>query len=223
MKENKLVYENYLDTSKTIAKELFEKIFYPWEILPLIKDFIYKLGENLPSDKFEKINENVWAAKNATISKSAYICGPAIIDENAEIRHCSFIRGNVIVGKNSVVGNSSELKNCILFDNVQVPHFNYVGDSILGYKSHMGAGAIISNVKSDKSNVAVKYQNQKIETGFRKFGAVLGDNAEIGCNAVLNPGTILGRNTSVYPTSMVRGVIEENSIFKNSGEIIKKI
>lgn len=223
MKENKLVYENYLDTSKTIAKELFEKIFYPWEILPLIKDFIYKLGENLPIDKFEKINENVWVAKNAKVSKSAYICGPAIIDENAEIRHCSFIRGNVIVGKNSVVGNSSELKNCILFDNVQVPHFNYVGDSILGYKSHMGAGAIISNVKSDKSNVAVKYQNQKIETGFRKFGAVLGDNAEIGCNTVLNPGTILGRNTSVYPTSMVRGVIEENSIFKNSGEIIKKI
>lgn len=223
MKENKLNYKNFLDTSKTISKEIFKDIFYAWEVLPLIKNFVLKLGESLPKDKFEQIGTDVWIAKSAKIANSAHIDGPTIIDENAEIRHCAFIRGSVIVGKNSVVGNSTELKNCILFDNVQVPHFNYVGDSILGYKSHLGAGAIISNVKSDKTNVTVKYENQKIETNLRKFGAILGDHVEIGCNSVMNPGTIIGQNSSVYPTSMVRGVIDENVIFKNSGQIVKKI
>ncbi len=223
MKENKLNYKNFLDTSKTISEEIFKDIFYAWEVLPLIKNFISKLGNSLPENKFEKISSDIWIAKNAKIDNSAHIDGPAIIDENAEIRHCAFIRGNVIVGKNSVVGNSTELKNCILFDNVQVPHFNYVGDSILGYKSHLGAGAIISNVKSDKTNVTIKYENQKIETDLRKFGAILGNNVEIGCNSVINPGTIIGQNSSVYPTSMVRGVIDENIIFKNSGQIVKKI
>lgn len=223
MKESALNYKNFLDTSKTISKEIFENIFYAWEVLPLIKDFIITLGNSLPEDKFEKIGSDVWIAKNAKISETAHISGPTIIDENAEIRHCAFIRGSVIVGKNTVIGNSTELKNCILFDNVQVPHFNYVGDSVLGYKAHLGAGAIISNVKSDKKNVVVKYENQKIETDLRKFGAILGNHAEVGCNSVLNPGTLIGENSIIYPTSMVRGVIKENMIFKNSGKIVERI
>lgn len=223
MTENALNYKNFLDTSKTLAKDIFENTFYAWEVLPNVKDFVLSLGNSLPNDKFEKIGSDIWIAKNATIDKSAHIEGPTIIDENTEIRHCAFIRGSVIVGKNCVAGNSTELKNCILFDNVQVPHFNYVGDSILGYKAHLGAGAIISNVKSNKTNVVVKYKNQKIETGLRKFGAILGDNVEIGCNSVINPGTIIGRNSIIYPTSMVRGVIKENVILKNSGEVVEKI
>ena len=218
-----LNYKNFLDMSHTIAEKIFEKINYPWEALSLIKDFIKEVGPTLSKEEYDEVAENVWVSKKATIFPSAHIEGPTIIQENAQIRHCAFIRGSAIVGKNCVVGNSTELKNVILFDNVQVPHFNYVGDSILGYKSHMGAGSITSNVKSDKSLVAVKLGEKKIQTDLKKFGAILGDYVEIGCNAVLNPGTIIGRNSTVYPTSMVREVIEESSILKNNGKIIKKI
>lgn len=204
---------------ETIAKDLLQKEKYPWECLPKISEFIIELGEKLDKEKFEKKGENIWIAKTAKIAPSASITGPTIIDENAEIRHCAFIRGKAIVGKNAVVGNSVELKNCILFNNTQVPHYNYVGDSILGYKAHMGAGSITSNVKSDKTNVVIKGK-EKIETNLRKVGAFLGDGAEIGCNSVLNPGTVIGKNTSVYPLSCVRGVIPENSIYKNPKEIV---
>ena len=220
----KLNYSNFLDLSQSISKDLFKDCKFPWEAIPLIKEFIISLGKSLPKESFEEIKENVWVSKNnVKIYPSAHIDGPAIIDENAEIRHCAFIRGSVIIGKNCVVGNSTELKNVILFNNVQVPHFNYVGDSILGYKSHLGAGAITSNVKSDRSLVTIKHGDIKIDTGLKKFGAIIGDYVEIGCNAVLNPGTIIGRNSSVYPTTMVRGIIEENTILKNTGEKIKKI
>lgn len=211
------------DFSRTIAKEIIVSKEYPWEVLAEIKNYIIKLGNELPLDKFEKIGENIWIAKTAKIAKTAEINGPCIIDENAEIRHCAFIRGSAIIGKECVVGNSTELKNCILFDNVQVPHFNYVGDSILGYKSHMGAGAVTSNVKSDKSLVEVKVDNSTIKTGLKKFGAMLGDNVEVGCNSVLCPGTIIGKNTNIYPLSMVRGVVGENKIFKDKGQIIDKV
>ena len=208
---------------ETIAKELFDGLTYPWEALPLIKDFIIKLGQSLPEDRYEQVKENVWIAKSANVFPSAYINGPAIIDEGAEVRQCAFIRGNAIVGKKAVVGNSTELKNVVLFNNVQVPHYNYVGDSILGYKSHMGAGSITSNVKSDKTLVVVKSKEEQIETGLKKFGAMLGDCVEVGCNSVLNPGTVIGRNTNVYPLSMVRGVVPENSIYKKKGEIVLKV
>ena len=204
---------------ETIAKDLLQKEKYPWECLPKISEFIIELGEKLDKEKFEKKGENIWIAKTAKIAPSASITGPTIIDENAEIRHCAFIRGKAIVGKNAVVGNSVELKNCILFNNTQVPHYNYVGDSILGYKAHMGAGSITSNVKSDKTNVVIKGK-ENIETNIRKVGAFLGDGVEVGCNSVLNPGTVIGRNTSVYPLSCVRGVIPENSIYKNPKEIV---
>ena len=204
---------------ETIAKDLLQKEKYPWECLPKISEFIIELGEKLDKEKFEKKGENIWIAKTAKIAPSASITGPTIIDENAEIRHCAFIRGKAIVGKNAVVGNSVELKNCILFNNTQVPHYNYVGDSILGYKAHMGAGSITSNVKSDKTNVVIKGK-ENIETNLRKVGAFLGDGVEVGCNSVLNPGTVIGRNTSVYPLSCVRGVIPENSIYKNPKEIV---
>lgn len=215
--------ENYLDLSKTIASEIFSGLSYPWEALPKIKDFILNLGPKLPKDEFEEIKENVWVSKEAVIANSAFIAGPTIICKGTEIRHCAFIRGSVIVGENCVVGNSTELKNAILFNNVQVPHFNYIGDSILGFKAHFGAGSIVSNVKSDKSNVSVLINGNKTDTGLRKFGAIVADYVEIGCNAVLNPGTIIGRNSNVYPTSMVRGVIGENMIFKAPGNIVKKI
>lgn len=215
--------ENYLDLSKTIASEIFSGLSYPWEALPKIKDFILNLGPKLPKDEFEEIKENVWVSKEAVIANSAFIAGPTIICKGTEIRHCAFIRGSVIVGENCVVGNSTELKNAILFNNVQVPHFNYIGDSILGFKAHFGAGSIVSNVKSDKSNVSVLINGNKTDTGLRKFGAIVADYVEIGCNAVLNPGTIIRRNSNVYPTSMVRGVIGENMIFKAQGNIVKKI
>ena len=215
--------ENYLDLSKTIASEIFSGLSYPWEALPKIKDFILNLGPKLPKDEFEEIKENVWVSKEAVIANSAFIAGPTIICKGTEIRHCAFIRGSVIVGENCVVGNSTELKNAILFNNVQVPHFNYIGDSILGFKAHFGAGSIVSNVKSDKSNVSVLINGSKTDTGLRKFGAIVADYVEIGCNAVLNPGTIIGRNSNVYPTSMVRGDIGENMIFKAQGNIVKKI
>ena len=213
---------NLYNLEETIAGKLFEGAEYPWELLPKISSFILELGKSLPEDRYEQIQENVWAAKSAKIASSACINGPAIIDEEAEIRHCAFIRGNAIVGKGAVVGNSTELKNVILFNKVQVPHYNYVGDSILGFKSHMGAGSITSNVKSDKTLVVVKDGEEKIETGLKKFGAMLGDNVEVGCNSVLNPGTVIGRNTNVYPTSMVRGCIPAGSIYKKRGEIAEK-
>lgn len=213
--------KDLLDISKTIAAPLFENVTYPWEVLDDIKGFILKIGPQLPEDEFYSPKENVWIAKDAVVFESAYVGAPCIIDHNAEVRHCAFIRGSAIVGKNCVVGNSVELKNVILFDNVQTPHYNYVGDSILGYKSHMGAGSITSNVKSDKSHVVVK-GIQEIDTHRKKFGAVLGDFVEVGCNSVLNPGSIIGRHTSIYPTSSVRGVIPDKSIFKNERTVVPK-
>ena len=213
---------NLYDLNKTIAREIFINKVYPWEVLPEIKEFIVKLGNTLPEDKFNKIGENVWIAKSAKVFPSAYIGGPCIIDEEAEVRHCAFIRGSAIIGKKAVVGNSTELKNVILFDNVQVPHYNYVGDSILGYKAHMGAGSITSNVKSDKTLVRIKDNVESIETNLKKVGAMLGDNVEIGCNTVLCPGVIVGRNSIVYPSNMVRGVISENSIYKVKNNVIER-
>lgn len=217
-----LQIQNLYDLTQTIAAPLFEGATYPWELLPKISAFIIELGNRLPEDKYEKRGENVWIAKSATVFPTAYINGPCIIDEEAEVRHCAFIRGNAIVGKGAIVGNSTELKNVILFNKVQVPHYNYVGDSILGYKSHMGAGSITSNVKSDKTLVVVKSPYGNIETGLKKMGAMLGDNVEVGCNSVLNPGTVIGRCSNVYPTSMVRGFIEPDSIYKKQGEIVSK-
>lgn len=207
---------------ETIAASIFDGVAYPWEVLPKISDFIIRLGSTLPEEKYEKRDGNIWIARSAKIYPSAFIGGPAIIDEEAEIRHCAFIRGNAIVGRGAVVGNSTELKNVILFNKVQVPHYNYVGDSILGFKAHMGAGSITSNVKSDKTLVVVKAGNECCETGLKKFGAMLGDNVEVGCNCVLNPGTVIGRGTNIYPTSMVRGVIPAGSIYKKQGEIAEK-
>lgn len=207
---------------ETIARDIFEDVTYPWEVLAKIKDFIVALGETLPEEKFERREGNIWIARSAKIFPTAYIGGPAIIDEEAEIRQCAFIRGSAIVGKGAVVGNSTELKNVILFNKVQVPHYNYVGDSILGFKAHMGAGSITSNVKSDKTLVVVHAGEENYETGLKKFGAMLGDNVEVGCNSVLNPGTVIGRNSNIYPTSMVRGVIPANSIYKKRTEITAK-
>ena len=215
--------EQLLDLSHTRAAALFDGREYPWDVLPDIKDFIIELIKTLPEDEFYSPSENVYIAKDAVVFPSAYIAGPCIIDHGAEVRHCAFIRGSAIVGKNCVVGNSVELKNVILFDNVQVPHYNYVGDSILGYKSHMGAGSITSNVKSDKTLVVVKNGAELINTGRKKFGAVLGDHVEVGCNSVLNPGTVIGRNTNIYPVSCVRGVVPENSIYKGPGNTVSKL
>ena len=214
--------KDLLDLEKTLAAELFAGKTYPWEVLPDISDFILKLGETLSADEFDHPAEGVWIAKDAKVFPSAYIGAPCIIDHEAEVRHCAFIRGSAIVGKGAVVGNSTELKNVVLFDKVQVPHYNYVGDSVLGYKAHMGAGSITSNVKSDKSLVVVKQPGNHIETGRKKVGAMLGDYVEVGCNSVLNPGTVVGRDSSIYPTSCVRGVVPERSIFKVSGEIMPK-
>ncbi|MBQ4447647.1 MAG: UDP-N-acetylglucosamine pyrophosphorylase [Clostridia bacterium] len=211
-----------LDLTHTRAAELFEGKRYPWEALSDIADFILKLGPTLPADEFDNPSEGVWIAKDAKVFPSAYIGAPAIIDHGAEVRHCAFIRGSALVGKNCVVGNSVELKNVILFDNVQTPHYNYVGDSILGYKSHMGAGSITSNVKSDKTLVCVKTGEGIIETGRKKFGAILGDCVEVGCNSVLNPGSVIGRNTNIYPLSRVRGEVPANSIYKDEGDIVPK-
>ncbi len=217
-----ITVQNLYDLNETIAAKLFEGAQYPWELLPKIHDFILELGKTLPEDLYEKKGEDIWVAKNASVAPSACLNGPLIIDENAEVRHCAFIRGNAIVGKGAVVGNSTELKNVILFNKVQVPHYNYVGDSILGFKAHMGAGSITSNVKSDKTLVTVKSGESSIETGLKKMGAMLGDNVEVGCNSVLNPGTVIGRNSNVYPTSMVRGVVPADSIFKAQNQIVKK-
>lgn len=215
--------KNLYNLNETIAKELLEKLVYPWEALPKISEFIILLGKKLDSNIYELKDENIWIAKSAKVMPSAYIKGPAIIGENAEIRHCAFIRGNAIIGNDAVVGNSTELKNVILFNKVQVPHYNYVGDSILGYKAHMGAGAITSNVKSDKKLVIVKNNTEEIETGLKKFGAMIGDNVEVGCGSVLNPGSVIGKNTNIYPLLSVRGVVPENSIYKNKNEIVEKM
>lgn len=207
---------------ETIASAIFEGVTYPWEVLPKIGAFITMLGSSLPEEAYEKIGEDIWIAKSAKIAATASINGPAIIGKDAEIRHCAFIRGNAIVGEGAVVGNSTELKNVILFNKVQVPHYNYVGDSILGYKSHMGAGAVTSNVKSDKTLVSVKAGEKVLETGLKKFGAMLGDEVEVGCGSVLNPGSVIGKHTNIYPLSMVRGVIPAGSIYKKQGEIVAK-
>lgn len=217
-----ILAHNLLDFNQTIAKPLFENAAYPWEVLDKLADFIMEIGPTLPKDKFNKIGDDIWVAKTANVFPSAYLHGPLIICDNAEVRHCAFIRGTAIVGENCVVGNSTELKGSILFNNVQVPHYNYVGDSILGYKSHTGAGTITSNLKSDKSEVTVFIDNEKFPTGRKKLGAIIGDNTEVGCNSVLNPGTVLGRNCMIYPLSMVRGFVGENSIYKKQGDIVKK-
>lgn len=211
-----------LDIEKTLAKPLLEKTQYPWEALSDIKDFILLLGPTLSEEEYNRISDDVWIAKDAVIFQTAYIKGPCIIGHGTEVRQCAFIRGSALIGNNCVIGNSTEVKNAIIFDNVQVPHYNYVGDSILGFKSHMGAGAVTSNVKSDRSPVAVKNGDEIIETGRKKFGAILGDNVEVGCNSVLNPGTVIGRRSSVYPTSCVRGVVPEDSIYKDAQHIVKR-
>lgn len=217
-----LTIKNLYDLNETIAADLFEGVTYPWEVLSKISAFIVELGNTLPEDKFEKRGENIWVAKTAKVAPTACLNGPLIVDEDAEIRHCAFVRGSAIVGKGAVVGNSTELKNVVLFNKVQVPHYNYVGDSVLGYKSHMGAGSITSNVKSDKTLVVVKAGEEKYETGLKKMGAMLGDNVEVGCNSVLNPGTVIGRESNVYPTSCVRGFVPEKHIFKDGKNIVPK-
>ena len=216
------ISELYSDLDQTMAKELLESRTYPWEVLPLISEFIVKLGSTLSEEEYEKRGENVWIAKSAKVAPTAFINGPAIIGKDAEVRHCAFIRGNALVGEGAVVGNSTELKNVILFNKVQVPHYNYVGDSILGYKSHMGAGSITSNVKSDKKLVVVKGASGNIETGLKKFGAMLGDEVEVGCGSVLNPGTVIGSHSNIYPLSSVRGVGPAKSIYKNKNEVVEK-
>lgn len=215
--------KNLYNLEETIAKNLLEEATYPWEVLSKIEEYILKIGEELSKEDYNKVGENVWIAKSAKVAPTAYINGPAIIGENAEVRHCAFIRGNAIVGNNAVVGNSTELKNVILFNNVQVPHYNYVGDSILGYKAHMGAGSITSNVKSDKKLVVIKNCDEMIETGRKKVGAMIGDNVEVGCGSVLNPGTVIGRDSNIYPLSSVRGVVKAHSIYKKDGNIVDKV
>ena len=210
------------DLSHTMAGEYLAKHEYPWQSLSGIKGLIISLGQSLDMSEYVLRGENIFVHKTATVAPTAFIAPPCIIGRNSEIRHCAFIRGSVLIGENCVVGNSTELKNVILFDNVQVPHYNYVGDSILGCKSHMGAGSITSNVKSDKTFVAVKNGSETIETGLKKFGAIIGDRVEIGCGSVLNPGSVIGRNTNIYPLSCVRGVVPENSIYKTGGIIVSK-
>ena len=207
---------------ETIAKDIFDGVTYPWEVLPKISSFILKLGETLSSEEYEKRGENVWIAKSAKVAPTAFINGPAIIGKDAEVRHCAFIRGNAIVGEGAVVGNSTELKNVILFNKVQVPHYNYIGDSILGYGAHLGAGAVTSNVRSDKRPVVVHGLAGDVETGRKKVGALVGDGVEIGCNSVLNPGTVIGRRTSVYPLTCVRGEIPADCIVKNDMTIVPR-
>ena len=214
--------EELYDLDKTIAKDIFDGVIYPWEVLSKIKEYIIKLGSTLSLEEFEHPSDDIWISKTAKVFQTAYIVGPCIIDHNAEIRHCAFIRGSAIVGKSCVVGNSTELKNVILFDNVQVPHYNYVGDSILGFKAHMGAGAITSNVKSDKSLVKIIDAKEEIETNIKKVGAFLGDNVEIGCNSVLCPGSVVGRDSVVYPLSRVRGVVPQKSIYKNKDNVVER-
>ncbi len=219
----KLTVKNLFDLSHTLASDYLSGFEYPWEALKGISDMIIALGNTLSPDEYDSPSENVWIHKTAKVFPSAYIGAPCIIGADTEVRHCAFIRGSALVGRNCVVGNSVELKNVILFDNVQTPHYNYVGDSILGYKSHMGAGSITSNVKSDKTDVSVRADGESVSTGLKKMGAMLGDFVEVGCNSVLNPGTVIGRESNIYPTSCVRGYVPERCIHKNCGKIIQKI
>ncbi len=214
--------KNLYDLDHTLAKEYLLKFEYPWEALKGIKEMIVEIGESLDKNEYDEVSEHVWIHKSAKVFSSAYIAAPCIIGPNTEVRHCAFIRGSALVGADCVVGNSCELKNVILFDHVQTPHYNYVGDSILGYYSHMGAGSITSNVKSDKKLVVVHNGEENVETGLKKFGAMIGDHVEVGCNSVLNPGTVIGRNSNVYPLSRVRGLIPENSIYKDEGVVVEK-
>lgn len=211
-----------LSLDKSVAGEFLGKFRYPWQALPSIKDFILEYGKSLSESEYTLLSENVWVHKSAKVAPTAYIGSPCIIGENTEVRHCAFIRGSALIGKNCVIGNSTEIKNAILFDNVQVPHYNYIGDSILGYKAHLGAGAVTSNVKSDKSLVVLRSGDNKTETGLKKFGAIVGDFVEVGCNSVLNPGTVIGRSTSIYPLSSVRGEIPADSIYKSAEKIVSK-
>ncbi len=211
------------DFEHTKAKDYLSSFEYPWEALSELKAFILELGKSLDSEEYTEVSENVWVHKSARVAPTAYLGAPCIVGAGTEVRHCAFVRGSALIGENCVVGNSVELKNALLFDNVQVPHYNYVGDSILGYKSHLGAGSLTSNVKSDKTNVVVKSGEEKMATGLKKMGAMVGDFVEVGCNSVLNPGTIIGRNSNVYPLSCVRGVIPADSIYKNNGIVVKKI
>lgn len=217
-----MLISNMYDLNETIAASLFDGKQYPWEVLADIGDFIRKLGPTLDPDEYELKGEEIWIHKTARLWPTVSITGPCIICKDAEIRQCAFIRGKAIVGEGCVVGNSTELKNVVLFNKVQVPHYNYVGDSVLGFKSHMGAGAVTSNVKQDKKNVTISYEGHKIETGLKKFGAMLGDNVEVGCNSVLNPGTVVGRYSNIYPLSCVRGYVPANSIYKTGGVIVDK-
>ena len=214
--------EALFDLKETIAADIFEGCIFPWEVLSKIGEFIVRLGNSLPESEYEKRGENIWVAKSARVFETAYISGPCIIGKNAEVRHCAFIRGNAVVGDGAVVGNSTELKNVILFNGVQVPHYNYVGDSVLGYKAHMGAGSITSNVKSDKKLIVIRGSDMPVDTGIKKIGAFLGDHVEIGCGSVLNPGTVVGRNSNIYPLSSVRGCVPAGSIYKNRNEIVER-
>ena len=215
-------FNNYVDINKTISKDLFLKVNNPWEVLPKIKEYIIELGNSLDKNKYKEIEKNIWIGKNVKIDKLCTIIAPCIIDDDTEIRPGAYIRGSAIIGKNCVIGNSVEIKNSIIFDNSQIPHYNYVGDSILGYHSHLGAGVILSNLKNDKRNIIIKSKDNNIDTGLRKIGGIIGDNVDIGCNSVVFPGTIIGNNTSIYPLVRVRGVIEPNSIMKSDNEIIRK-
>ena len=218
-----ITVKNLFALENTICEPLFENVKYPFEVLSKISDFIKTTGPTLNKNVYEEKGENIWIAKSAKVAPTTSVTGPCIIGENTEIRHCAFIRGNVLIGNNCVVGNSTELKNVVLIERVQVPHYNYVGDSVLGTGSHMGAGSITSNVKSDKTLVSIKYNNRKIETGLKKFGAILGDGVEVGCGSVLNPGTVIGKNSNIYPLSSVRGFVPANSIYKKAGEVVEKL
>ena len=222
MKQEEMKISELYDLTQTMAAELMEAYTYPWEVLAHIGDFVKKLGASLSPDEYEKRGEDVWIHKTAKVAPTASITGPAIIGAGAELRHCAFLRGKIIVGEGAVVGNSTELKNVILFNKVQVPHYDYVGDSILGYKAHMGAGSITSNVKSDKCLVKVHSEDGDIETGLKKFGAMIGDHVEVGCGSVLNPGTVIGRESNIYPLSSVRGCVNAHSIYKKQGEVVEK-
>lgn len=223
MKRKEALISELYDLSHTKADTFLRGFDYPWEALSKIKDFIYELSETLPEDEYYSPKEGVWIHRSAKVFQSAFIAAPCIIGPETEVRHCAFIRGSALIGSDCVVGNSTELKNVILFDNVQVPHYNYVGDSVLGYRAHMGAGSITSNVKSDKKNVVVHFDDENLETGIRKFGAMIGDNVEVGCGSVLNPGTVIGRSSNIYPLSSVRGTVSKNSIYKCRGEIAEKM
>ena len=220
---HELTVHALLDLTKTVAADIFEGLVYPWEALPKISEFIMKLGAALPKGEYIQKDDNIWIAKSASVAESAYLHGPLIVCPEAEIRHCAFIRGSAIIGRGAVIGNSTELKNCIIFDKAQVPHYNYIGDSILGFQAHLGAGAITSNLKSDRSMVTVRREDEKLATELKKFGAIVGDHVEVGCNSVLNPGTVIGRNATVYPLSMVRGVVPSDSIYKKQGEVAEKV